>query len=802
MRTLRLCLTLLCLVLGGAAAAQQQDGGFDYGPWEGTAERAEEALQSGQVSVPTLEALRTEIAGFRQRFIELQDTEAARIQTLRNQIDALGPPPEDGDEPAEIAQRRAELNRQLQQTSAPAVAAGEAYRRADGLIREIGAQIRERTAAELLSRGPPPVNPVLWPGAVQDMMSSLRALFVEVDDAWLSPARRGAFLSNLPAVILLSALGILLVARGGAWAESGTNWLRERTRRGTGIWRFMVSLGQIFLPLLGVIALLYAAQTSGLVFGRIQALLVQVPIWLTIFFYVRWLAGQTFSRDDDVATLPIETPRRAEARAYLSVLALLLVLRRVRIELSTFDAHGPETVAVLSFPLILLTGIVMFRLGQILSRARFDGEGEEALQRQDAMHLRLRVARFLGKLVMFVSAGAPVMAAAGYDGIAMATLYPMVATLILSGTVLVLLRVNGDLYRLITDRPVSEAQSLIPVLVGFLIVLSALPLLALAWGARVADLTELWTIFTTGFELGETRVSPGVFLTLVAVFVIGFVLTRLLQSSLRSAVLPKTKMDIGGRNAVVAGTGYLGIFLAALAAFGAAGIDMSSLALVAGALSVGIGFGLQNIVQNFVSGIILLIERPISEGDWVKVGDNMGFVKDISVRSTRIETFDHFDVIVPNGDFISGVVTNYTRGNTIGRLIVPISVAYGSDTRKVESILLGIAREHPLVMMNPAPFIYFSGYQNSALNFEIRVYLIDVLEILAVQTEMNHQIAERFAAEGIEIPFPQRDIWLRNPETLVGHGEPAHRAFAGEGQDVRAMPQTLQRRRGVAGDPE
>ena len=367
------------------------------------------------------------------------------------------------------------------------------------------------------------------------------------------------------------------------------------------------------------------------------------------------------------------------------------------------------------FPLNLVASLMLLRIAQLLRTHCQNTAADD-----DDVNYRTSLTRVLAMGMVVLSIASPVLAAIGYFKLAQFALFPALMSLQLLAALVILQRVVVEVYVLITGNRDGAEDSLIPILIGFTMVIFSLPILALIWGARVTDLTEVWAQIANGFDIGGMRLSPSVFFTLAIVFVIGYTATRLLQGVLRNTVLPKTRINPGGQVAIVSGLGYVGIFLAAIVAITSAGIDLSSIAIVAGALSVGIGFGLQNIVSNIVSGIILLIERPIAIGDWIEVGGIHGTVRKISVRSTVVETFDRSDVIVPNSDFVSGRVTNYTRGNTVGRVIVPVGVAYGTDPRKVEKILSEVARDHPMVLLSSPPAVIFQAFGADSLEYQIR----------------------------------------------------------------------------------
>ncbi|MDX8348884.1 DUF3772 domain-containing protein [Cognatiyoonia sp. IB215446] len=756
---------LLCLAPVGVAAQTATEPGVETAEeeasWERIAQRAEQLAARDDASEFALNRLRAELVSWRDIFLARTSINAGRIATVEAQLAALGAVPDSGEESELIGQRRAALEAQLQELIAPRLLAEEAYARANGLIGEFDAQLLQRQTAALTERGPTPLNPAHAAGAVAALWDLVQVIGVETSARTEQQWGAGRLIAGLPRAILLFLVALaclgLFRRRLTAWRQQ----VRRDNRRFAPVWLFILSLAQLLIPTIGLVALSEALTTLDIFGLRGDDVVEALPEAGFVVLFAWWLSRLIFPVGADAGYLGHDIRTRASGRRYSLALGWMLALWALMSNaLQTMDIDpGPR--AAIDWPLMVIMGVLLWRFGSVLRTKPEPIPGEIVSEG--------RVRGLIGRFCTIAAVAAPVAAAFGFGAAGAALLIPALSSLGLAGVVLLVQRVLQDVT---TPRATDEAAkgfaALLPVFLSFVIYLISLPVFALIWGVRVDDLIEIWTRFREGFALGETRISPTDFLAFILVFAIGYLLTRFIQGTLRRSVMPRTRLDIGGQNAIVAGFGYVGIILAAIIAITSAGIDLSNIALVAGALSVGIGFGLQNIVSNFVSGIILLIERPVSEGDWIEVGGQMGYVRAISVRSTRIETFDRTDVIVPNADLVSGQVTNWTRGNLVGRVIVPVGVAYGSDVDKVTEILRGIAEAHPQVVMTPPPAVLFQGFGADSLDFEIRAILRDVNYVLTVKSEMNHAIAKEFAAAGIEIPFAQRDIWLRNPEALKG----------------------------------
>jgi small-conductance mechanosensitive channel len=310
----------------------------------------------------------------------------------------------------------------------------------------------------------------------------------------------------------------------------------------------------------------------------------------------------------------------------------------------------------------------------------------------------------------------------------------------------------------------------------------AVPFILLQWGFSGADIRDWAKQIFFGFEIGQIRISLARILLGIVLF-IGLVLaTRLFQRWLRDTMLEPGHMDSGIANSILQVAGYAGTVLAALLAISYAGFDITNLAIVAGALSVGIGFGLQSIVNNFVSGLILLIERPIKVGDWIVVGADEGYVRRISVRSTEIETFDRSSVIVPNAELISGRVKNWTLHDPVGRVKIVLEVRHDANPEVASQIMLKAASEHPGVLRFPAPFISFETFALEQCQLALSVFVNDVNKGGSVKSQLSFAILRALQQAGIA--HQAAGAAATAPGSIpfrftigIGHGSDPHRAY-------------------------
>lgn len=269
-------------------------------------------------------------------------------------------------------------------------------------------------------------------------------------------------------------------------------------------------------------------------------------------------------------------------------------------------------------------------------------------------------------------------------------------------------------------------------------------------------------------KIGSFQVSFLTLLEIGAFLVLVIAASRGFRRLIKRVVLSKTSLDRGQQEAIATMTGYIVVLLGLVIGLQASGVDLSALTVIAGAVSIGIGFGLQNIANNFLSGLIILAERPIKVGDRIEVGSVTGEVVKISARSTSVLTNDDVTIIVPNSEFISNRVINWSHSAPRVRFHIPVSVAYGSDAKLVEKALLEVAAENPNVRKDPPPAVRFKEFGDSSLKFELYVWTSVLLHRQGrLRSELNFSIYERFRQAGIEMPFPQRDLHLKSGRLRV-----------------------------------
>ncbi|PLX75158.1 MAG: hypothetical protein C0614_11260 [Desulfuromonas sp.] len=310
----------------------------------------------------------------------------------------------------------------------------------------------------------------------------------------------------------------------------------------------------------------------------------------------------------------------------------------------------------------------------------------------------------------------------------------------------------------LTERRAKGLLCLVVYLYAFLSLL-------VIWGF-FPNIQAAWqSLMAMTFSFGEISLSVETIFLAVCILYLTVIASWILQATLDSQFLLPKGLDLGVRDSIKRLMHYALVLFGLVTALGTAGIEMQQFAILAGALGVGIGFGLQNIVNNFVSGLILLFERPVKVGDTINLDDQWGTITKIGLRSTVVETLDRSEIIVPNSELISQKVTNWTYSSNISRVVVPVGVAYGSPLDKVLEILSRVAVEHPDTLAEPESSAIFTGFGESSIDFELRVWINDIGRRLKVRSELGQAIDRGFREAGVSIPFPQRDLHLRSVES-------------------------------------
>lgn len=417
------------------------------------------------------------------------------------------------------------------------------------------------------------------------------------------------------------------------------------------------------------------------------------------------------------------------------------------------------TIAVTGIPLLL-----------IMAKSNRKAHGG----RVDGFTLLLR----LGIGVLFVSLVAQV---GGFSNLASWLIESSVATIFLYLFTTMSIRLTRGGIEFILSRPTfrtklffmqfgPEFENRLKGLLKTVFLVYAFLYLSTIWGLY-SSVGQAWDhILGISFTIGEMVLSVKMILLVLITVYIALVVSWFLKSILEAEVFPRKQYDRGVRDAIKKLLHYSLILVGFMFALSIAGIELKNLAVLVGAFGIGIGFGLQNIVNNFVSGLILLFERPVKVGDTLVVDGEWGQVKKIGLRSTIVETYNRAEIIVPNSELISQKVTNWSLSNRVARVVLPVGVAYGSNVEKVLRILLEAATAHPDILSDPEPSPIFTGFGDSSLNFELRVWVEDVGQMLVVKSWLGQYVDRKFREEGVEIPFPQRDLHVRSIDAMVLSG--------------------------------
>jgi potassium-dependent mechanosensitive channel len=719
----------------------------------------------------------------------------ARLDQLGAAPDAKANPPPAPEDPA-VTQDRADQSKLYAATDDLLKRANLLQVRADQLDEQIVARRRALFANAVFQQGTSIVAPGLWLDVARESPRGFNAARAVLDSFW---RRAASALSDGAVLPFLSLLLLLVVALTFLIFGARRVIPRDDSRhRPNGLQKAAAALWTFFavsvIPFVGVSAFYTLANWFGLYDPQWQ------PVDSALFWGVircavaAGLATAIFAPNRELWR-PIDLSDRValKLRRMAVTVAVLISLGKLLEAVNEVIGASVQATMATRGAYALLVGIIMAR-GLYRVVAVPDDPADEGATRlaqaenQNPWWAAIRVALWMAIAAMIIAD------LIGYIALSAFIVGQLAWTAVVAGLLFLLLKLTregaeqafrpgsrfsrGLIASLgVRRESLQQIGALLSAAATVTLCVFAAILAAAPWGVHSQDMLGAIKSAFVGVQVGEVTISLSSSIVALLLFTAGYVLTRTAQNWLEDRYLPLTQLDTGLRASIRTSIGYIGVLASLVFALAYLGINTERLALVAGALSVGIGLGLQSVVNNFVSGLILLWERAIRVGDWVLIGTDQGYVRRINVRSTEIETFDRATMIVPNAIMFAGVVKNFVRGDRVGRLVIPVSVLWGADPEKVREVLFEAAKSHDEVVGIPTPSVLFTNISSSSLDFELVCFVEEIERAARVKSDLHYTIFRRFEEAGLRLNPPPS-----GPQTLtldLAQIEPLVRQYGG-----------------------
>lgn len=777
-----LLFAFFCLISQYAFAANASL--FDYGTINQELNKIDAKLKNGSATPQYMSDSVQQISNLRKQINDAKRELEKELEYTQKKLDALGEGPQDGrKEIGVIAQNRKEFNNELAKQKGHIAEADILLTRLD----ELDTRIFNLRSKELFGNLLDKQSPLIYPAnlfAAGKLFVSFISGIINSPLAWyqeLTPEERTLVHSNLMPVLFVFFLSLWIgvYLRLFIMRKFGYDNEIEHPRYGKKVSAAIcVAVGYGVIPASIIAGLLIWMAGSNLISGYFGMVVGTFLYFLLYILLGRAIARVTFAPYNEkwrLINVSNEKALRLTKTFYgaIETICVFAFLEFVA-DKSDFPIQLSAFIATLGcFAKAFYIAVIVRRIlwngsseDLAAEDARFENDNDDNADDDVDPMLKFTFISTLAGIVLNL------VAIFGYPFLSAFILNRLIMTFVLLGFLFIIRKAFEELmHRILLMRFWARNFRLkrkILVKLNFWLSLVVDPLFVLfagyvvlaLWGVSTELLNQSIIKLFTGFKIGGIKISLLSIMIGIAVFFVSVSIVKALKRRLAVNVLNKMDIDEGIRASLESGFGSVGFVLSALLAIAIMGGDLSNLALIAGALSVGIGLGLQNIVNNFVSGIILLFERPIKVGDWVIVNGEEGRVKQINIRSTEIETFKKSSLIVPNSNILSNTVTNLTHSNKAARLAVNVGVAYNSDPHQVTDILLECAEKHKRVLKNPAPYVVFKNFGESSLDFELRCYTTDIWTGWAIPSDLRYEILRRFDEEGIDIPFPQRSLHI------------------------------------------